>query len=371
MLKVFKIFFLVLSGALVISFISYIILTPKFQKTQTATEPFFTDEKEILNNLTLEQKIGQLFLIGFEGANLTPQLENLIKTIHPGGVLLLSRNIEDKNQLKKLIMDIQEISLKESGLLLFVAVDQEGGVMSRISWLSEKTPQPSIRNTDEAYKIGFKRGKELKELGINLNLAPVVDITGPDDFLHNRSFQKGSQITGELAALLVSGQRNSGIFTAIKHFPGYGGISFNPERTKLPILSKIPETSHFLRTIQSAPEMIMTANVVYSEIDKELPFTLSPKGIQFLKDNLRQDLLVISDDLSSPVLKKEFSLAKTITLAVKSGINILIVAGFDEPKDSLYAFNSLLEAVKTGDIAEERINHSALKIIRLKQNLLR
>jgi len=331
----------------------------------SATPPSAT-----LPELTLEQKIGQLFLIGFEGQTLTPELENLIKTIHPGGVLLLSRNIESEEQLKKLIKDIQNISLEDNGFLLFVAVDQEGEPMSRIKWLSEQTSQSKIQNVAESYEVGLKRGKELKNLGINLNLAPVLDITQPNDFLYSRSFQKTPEKTGELAKSLISGQKAAEILTAAKHFPGYGGISFNPEREGLPVLLNIPEISQFKISLQAQPEMVMAANVIYKGIDQNLPFSLSFQGTQFLKSELKNNFLVISDDLSSPVLKSEFSLKNTVILACKSGIDILIVAGFDDPTDPLSAYNFLLEVAQNGEISEKRIEGSVSKIIKLKQNLL-
>jgi len=368
--KIFKIIFFILLGILIIGFVVFKISLLKTQKTQILTKPLANAEKT-LNKLTLEQKIGQILLIGFEGKTLTPQLENLIKTIHPGGVLLLSRNIESENQLRKLIGDLQEISLKDNGLLLFIAVDQEGEPMSRVKFLSEKTPQSEIQDIEQAYKVGFFRGKELKNSGINLNLAPILDITQPNDFLYSRSFQKNPEEIGELAKALISGQKLAGILTAIKHFPGYGGIPFNPEREKLPILAKIPEISQFKTALEANPEIIMTSNVIYLEVDESFPFTLSQKAIQFLKTELKNNFLIISDDLSSPVLKRGFSLENSITLAVKAGVDILIVAGFDTPEDPLSAFNFLLEAAKTGQISEKRINESIFKTIKLKQKLLK
>lgn len=370
MKKYFKTILPTFLAILVFSFIIQKIPLSKWQKKEIS-KPRITFEEKILDKLTLEQKIGQVLLIGFEGKTLTPQLENLIETIHPGGVLLLTRNIQDEDQLKKLIEDLQRISLNDTGLPLFIAVDQEGESMSRIKWLSEKTSQSEIKNIEQAFKVGFLRGKELKELGINLNLAPVLDIVEPSDFLYSRSFQKNPEETGELAKNLISGQKAAGILTAVKHFPGYYRISFNPEREKLPILSKVPEISQFKKAFEAQPEMVMTANVIYKEIDENFPFTLSSKGIEFLKTEMANDFLIISDDLSSPVLKKEFSLKNTLILALQSGVDILIVAGFDTPDDPLFAFNFLLEAVKNDQILEEKVNQSVLKIIQLKQNLLK
>ena len=366
MVKFLKIIILTVLGISIIFFLCQKILSPEESPPSSAGQ-----KEEILKNLTLEQKIGQLFLIGFEGKTLTPQLENLIKKIHPGGVLLLSRNIADEDQLKTLIGNLQRISISETNLPLFVAVDQEGGSMSRIDWLAEKTSQSEIKNIEQAYQIGLIRGEELKNLGINLNLAPILDIVQPNDFLYNRSFQKNPEETGELAKSLILGQKTAGILTAVKHFPGYGGISFNPEREKLPVLLEVPEISQFKKALEAGPELVMTANVIYTEIDEEFPLPLSLKGIDFLKIELKGSFLIISDDLSSPVLKKEFSLKNTVISALKAGVDLLLVAGFDEPEDSLRSFNFLLEAVEKGEITQEKIDESVLKTIKLKQNLLK
>jgi beta-N-acetylhexosaminidase len=328
-----------------------------------------TEEEKILKDLSLEEKIGQLFIIGFEGENLTPEIENLLKTIHPGGVILFLRNIEDENQLKKLISDLQKISLEDNGLPLFVAIDQEGGLVRRIKWLNDETSQAEIRNTKEAFQIGLERGNGLKTLGINLNLAPVLDIAKEGDFLYNRSFRGSPAEIGILAQGLISGQKEADIFTAVKHFPGYGGISFNPETEIVPILEKTPEISQFQKAFEAKPELIMTANVIYSDIDKNLPFTFSSEGIQFLKNKIKDEYLIISDDLSSKILKEEFTLKNSVILAKKAGIDILLVAGWKQPEDPLEAFDAILEATKNGEIPEEKINKSVLKIIRLKQKI--
>ena len=163
-------------------FDDYFVLTTSFESMKKAIDKIKAGE--------FEKKIGQLFIIGFEGKTITPQTEELFKKYRPGGVLLLSKNIESKEQLKSLIQDLQNLSLKEMGLPLFIAVDQEGGLISRIDFLSEKTSQSEIKDIEQAYQIGLNRGQELKELGINLNLAPVLDITEEGDFLLAGLFKK-------------------------------------------------------------------------------------------------------------------------------------------------------------------------------------
>ncbi len=335
-------------------------------------------EENILDNLTLEQKIGQLFIVGFEGEILTPEVENLIKTFSPGGVLLLQRNIKSPEQLKNLIESLQEVSLKNTGLPLFIAVDQEGGLISRVDFAQEKTPQSEIETIEQAYQIGLERGRELKELGINLNLAPLLDLAQPGDFLFARAFRKEPSQIGQLAYLVMKGQEAAGILTAIKHFPGYTGIAFNPEE-ELAVLPKLPEISQFQEAVKNypskpfgigvSPAFVMTANVIYQELDSALPFTFSEKGIQFLQEKLGEQILIMSDDLSQNSLRDRFSLKEIVSLPVKAGVDMLIFSGWRSPVPS--AILALQKAVQDGEISEQRINQSVSKILELKQKVFK
>jgi len=351
-------FVLILTGFFIVYEIYFDV-----QKIESIKVSSKTEEK--LNKLSLEQKIGQLFVIGFDGKSLNSDIENLVKELHPGGILLLKRNIEDENQLKELIVSLQEIALKDTGLPLFIAVDQEGGLISRIEWI-EKTPQFEIKDNIQAYQVGKDRGTELRELGINLNLAPLLDISFFNDFIFERSFQKDYEITGELAKSLIQGQKKAGVFTAVKHFPGYGGISFNPEE-KLARLENIPEVSQFQKAAEVFPEMIMASNVIYKGLYEEYPFSFSKEGIGFLKSNVRGNYLIISDDLSQNSLLSKFSLKEIITLPIKAGIDILIFSGWRMPV--VNGVSALREAIESGDISEQRIDRSVLKIIKLKQQI--
>jgi len=358
-----KIIFLLFPLILIVGFIVYRVSYAS-QLVQTSAS-FGEETEKILSELTLEQKIGQLFIIGFEGKVLNSEIENLIKELHPGGILLLGRNIENEEQLKELISSLQEIALKDTGLPLFIAVDQEGGLISRIEWI-EKSAQSEIENPEQAYLVGQTRGKELLGLGVNLNLAPLLEVSLATDFIFERSFQKNSEKTAELAKALIQGQKQAGILTAIKHFPGYKGISFNPEE-RLAAIDKIPEISQFQDAMKSFPEMIMVSNAIYKELDQELPFSFSKKGIQFLKSKIKGNYLVISDDLSQNSLLNRFSLKEIVALPVKAGADILIFSGWRMPiEEGILAFQ---EAVENGEISEQRINQSVFKIIELKQKL--
>ncbi len=352
------------SGICYLLFDNYFVFATSFESLKKAIEQV----KQEVELSALREKVGQLFIVGFEGKEISPQLEEFIKKYKPGGVLLLSKNIENQEQLKNLISGLQEISLKETGFPLFIAVDQEGKSLARIGFLSEKTDQSEIKNADEAYQIGLKRGEELKELGVNLNLAPVLDIVSSGDFLFDRSFQKPAGETGELAKSLISGQKTAGILTAMKHFPGYGGISFYPEE-ELGVLAKVPEISQFKKAAESKPEIIMTSNLIYQQIDSSLPFPLSAKAIRYLKDNLGQEILIVSDDLDQNSLLEKFSLKDIVKKPVEAGADILIFSGYRLPAEK--GLDEAIQAAQNKEISLEKIDKAFSRIIQLKKTLLK
>jgi len=343
-------------------FENYFILTGSFGSMEQVIEEL---KEPAAPPSELIDKIGQLFIIGFQGKTVTPQLEDFFKKYKPGGVLLLSKNIESSTQLKSLTEQLQSLSLRETGLPLFIAVDQEGEPMSRIGFLSEKTAQSALVDTDGAYNVGFNRGKELKELGINLNLAPVLDDMQAGDFYFNRAFQKVPELAGQLARSIILGQKEAGILTAIKHFPGYAGVTFNPE-TSLAKIS-LPETSQFTKAAEAEPAMVMAANAIYQEIDSSLPLTFSAQGVQFLKSTLGSEILIISDDLAQNSLLQNFSLEEIMTKPIDAGIDMLIFSGWRTSVEQ--GLDTFWEAVLNQQISEQKINDIVSKIIQLKESL--
>lgn len=324
-------------------------------------------ETKLLNKFTIDKKIGQLFIIGIRGDVLNSETERLIKEMHPGGILLMSENIKNPDQLKNLVSSLQRLALQDTGLPLFIAVDQEGGLVSRIEW-AEKTPQYEIENQEQAYKIGEARGKDLKTLGINLNLAPLLDITSPGDFLFERSFQENAEKIGELSKALILGQKKAGLFSALKHFPGYGGISFNPE-DKLAYLARVPDISQFKKANEALSEFIMISNVVYKDFDDETPFSFLAEGIDFLKQEIKGNYIIVSDDLDQYSLLDKFPLKEIVSLPFNAGVDIIIFSGWRlASAEGIEAFK---KSVEEGKVSPGRINQSVLKIINLKQELLK
>lgn len=342
--------------------ICYLVLDDYFVLTSS-----FKSMERMIKELNFEQKLGQLLMLGFEGKTLTPQLESFFKKYKPGALLLLSQNIESKEQLKALASQLQALSLKETGFPLLIAVDQEGGIINRADFLEEKTPQKNIMSNENAFQIGQKRGLELKSLGINLNLAPVLDLSLTGDFLFERSFQKTAEISGNLAKFLISGQKSAGILTSIKHFPGYSGIGFNPEN-KLAELEAVPEISQFRKAMEAIPEFVMTSNVIYKEIDS-LPFSFSPRALKFLKESLGESVLVLSDDLAQDSLIQKFSLKEVMQKPIEAGIDMIIFSGYKVPVEQ--GVDEFIKAYKNNEIPKEKAEKAIQRIAQLKNNMIK
>ena len=319
----------------------------------------------VLANMDLKGKIGQLFFIGINGTTLTQETENLITSVQPGGVLLLKKNIVNEDQTKKLVQDLQQIALENYGIPLFIGVDQEGGVISPVNFIREKTGQSEIKTADQAYAVGLGRGAELKDLGINLNLAPVLDVAQPGDFLFSRAFQATDVQVDALVKALIAGQKTASILTAVKHFPGYGDIAFDPEDT-LATLDETPPIALFKTAAQAKPEFVMTSNVIYSQIDPNLPFSFSEKGIALLKESVGENPLIMTDDLPQQSLIDKFSLKGVVTLPIKAGADILTFS-LNWETTLPEAVRILKETVQNGEISQGRIDDSVSKIIELKQ----
>ncbi len=340
-----------------------LIFTTSFEQMKSV---IIALQKQEDTTSVINAKIGQLFMVGFDGTTITPEIENFFKEYKPGAVLLLSKNIENESQVKELTNNLQQLSLKETGYPLLIAVDQEGGTISRVGFLSEKTPQSEIQDTEQAYTIGLTRGQELKSVGINMNLAPILDLATEQDFLFERTFQKDAEQTGLFAKSLISGQKNSGILSAVKHFPGYGNINFDPEND-LATQDTIPEISQFVVVSEANPDFVMTSNIIYKDIDNLLPFAFTQTGINLIKQTMGDTPLIITDDLDQYSLLNNYNIESIITKPLNAGVDMMIFSGWRE--ESKYGIESFYSAFEKGIVSEQTINNTYEKIINIKQGL--
>jgi len=360
---------------------NYIIFASSHEATKAAIEALQTDSSSTLSpntlasiqdsdvfkpppaSLSLEQAMGQILMIGFQEADVNQELEDLMKRLRPGGVLLLSKNIKSIEQLRRLTEDLQRISFTYSSLPLFIAVDQEGGAISRIDFGREQTAQSTIQDTELSYQVGKVRAEELKFLGVNLNLSPVLDSTNPGDFLFERTFQAGRMKGGHLAKALLLGQKDAGILSTLKHFPGYGTITFNPEH-KLAAVQEFPDISSFVFALGAKPEFLLLSNVIYSSLDPDQPFPFSKKGVSMIRGDLNFEGLILTDDLNQPSLLNNYDLQAIVETPLKAGVTMLM---FSKQSYAQEAHETLVRLVAKDPLLEESVKNAATKILKLKK----
>ena len=348
--------------------------------------PVLTLEKnkilDILNNMSLKEKIGQLFILDLKNremdfyyTEMNADLKNYIEDFKPGGVIFFSDNIYSNKQVKKFIADLQSILT----LPLFVAVDQEGGRISRLNSSSEmdvlEIPSHGVLGTlndrEITWEIGKIIGEELNNLGFNMNLAPVADINSNymNPVLGDRSFSERTEIVSSMVRPFVQGLQESGVCSVIKHFPGHGDTSTDPHSGEVSIYLSLPELRSrelipFVAGITQGAVGVMTAHIKTPGIDatNDLPATLSPFFINnILRDELGFDGLVISDSFSMAAIKDYWFPEESSVAFLTSGGDIIL-----RPSDIKAARDGLLKSLSNGILTEDRINKSVFRILAAK-----
>lgn len=330
----------------------------------------------ILQEMTLEEKIGQMIVAGFEGPRVDGHVESLIREHQIGGLILFERNIEDEKQLASLIADLKAAN-KDNRLPLFIAVDEEGGRISRLPQGSPRFPSSKALgeqdDPDYSFTVGQEIGAALAAFGFNMNFAPVLDIfSNPqNEVIGDRSFGDNPEIVSELGIAVMRGLQSKNIVSVVKHFPGHGDTRTDShiglpvvgyDRERLDGFEFVP----FKEAIDSGAEAIMTAHIMYPELDLGKPATMSRK---ILTGILRHDLgfrgLIITDDLEMGAITKNYALEEAALEAVLAGADILLVCHSSKHQEQV--LSRLIAAVQNGELTVERIGESVARIIRLKQ----
>jgi beta-N-acetylhexosaminidase len=339
-------------------------------ETQIITKPVpLPYEKILLSRMTNEQKVGQIFIWGVEGtSNLTPENKKFIQTHKPGGVLLMQRNISDENQLRLLIQDIQSTN----SIPLFISIDQEGGVVSRLKWNEILVyPQKSIKTPQNAFEISKQRGLLLKGYGINMNLAPVIEYSDSSkSFVYKRTFSGNINEVIEKSIASLNGYRESGIIPVAKHYPGHGNSVIDPHYN-LPVIDivndKWEEHSKVFNIVirDTNLDALMVGHILFPKIDSS-PATISNIIIQErLKSSENFTGLILSDDMEMNALDGLRSPTELAEAALRAGCDILIYSKYslDNRYHQQVVYEHILNLVNKNLI---NIDEKVLKILQLK-----
>jgi beta-N-acetylhexosaminidase len=327
--------------------------------------------------MTSREKIGQLFMIGFLGTSVTPDLASFIKKYKPGGVILFSRNLESVEQMVDLTNDLQACSPHSP---LIISIDQEGGRVSRLPKGFTIFPPCSLlgryNSTELAYSAAATIAKELRAVGVNMNMAPVLDVnSNPDNpVIGDRAFGTTPDVVSELGLATVAGLQDNRVVACGKHFPGHGDTSTDSHK-ELPVVEtqrdrlEAVEFPPFRRAIQRGVASMMTAHVLYRALDPELPATLSPTIItDFLRRELQYDGAVLTDDLEMLAIIDHYGIEDAAVRAILAGCDILLICK-DRDRE-IAAFEAVEKAVESGAISTERLDLSAARIARLKDRFV-
>ena len=333
-------------------------------------EPEKTDKiTKMLDNMTIPEKVGQMFMVRVP----KEYADKRVGEYHLGGYIMFGRDFDNKT--KEEVMGNIASWQSAADIPMLIGVDEEGGTVNRISTNTEFRSEP-FKSSQELYKEGgfdliyedtINKSNFLKELGINVNFAPVVDVsTNPDDYIYKRSFGKNANLTSEYASTVVTAMKEANIASVLKHFPGYGNNT--DTHTGISIDNRTLETfkeSDFLpfeAGIKAGANIILVSHNIITNIDPDNPASLSTRVHEILRNDLGFAGVIITDDLYMDAISKNYD-SSVAVLAILAGNDLICTTDFESQIPEVIA------AVEDGTISIDRINESVRRILELKLEL--
>ncbi len=348
---------------------------------ETSTEVFYSDAKQnltidekvdkIVASMSLSEKIGQMVMIGVHGTDITDDSAYMLNQYHIGGIILFDRNMRSIEQVKTFTNNLQKNANQK--IPLFIGIDEEGGNVVRMK--NALTPPPSqyeigiTNDTEQAKKWAIKTSQSLKEMGININFAPVADVNSND----TRSYSGDHNVVTAFVKAAATGYEHENMIYSLKHFPGIGKgkVDSHFESSMIDASKDILLSDDIIpfKTIikENNPEnyFILISHLTYTDLDNEKPASLSKK---IITDLLRKELgfsgIIITDDMEMGAIANHNDFRTVGVKAVKAGVDIVMVCHEYEHETDVYL--GLLDAVNKGEISLDRIDESVKRIVRAK-----
>ncbi len=346
-----------------------------------------TDEKyveELISQMSLDEKIFQMMFVTPESITGVGQViqagtgtENALKKYPVGGIIYFGPNIQNREQVVEMISNTQNFSK----IPLFIGVDEEGGRVSRLgkAGITKQPDMKSIGQTKDpqkAFEVGSQLAHELLELGFNVNFAPVADvlINSENSVIGDRAFSNDAQLVSQMVVQEVKGLQENGVSAALKHFPGHGSTSTDSHQGYSSSSRTMEELESceflpFEAGIEADVDFVMVAHITMTKaIEEQVPATLSKELVtKQLKDKMGFKGIVITDSCHMGAITQHYTTEQMAVKAVEAGIDMILM-----PKDVAIAHSAIKNAVKKGEITEERIDHSVKRILltKVKRSLL-
>ncbi len=328
--------------------------------------------------MTLQEQIGQLFMLGFDGTSVSPEWAELQARYKPGGMILFARNLEDPAQIIELTNGLQARSPHSP---LLIAIDQEGGRVSRLPKGFTIFPPCGLvgacRSEELAYAASAVIAAELRAVGVNMNMAPVLDVhSNPaNPIIGDRAYGTEPDIVAGLGLAAIRGLQGKGVVACGKHFPGHGDTGTDSHK-ELPVVKAPLETlvqrelPPFRHAIANGLASIMTAHVVYQALDAQHPATLSPAILTgLLREQLGFDGVIVTDDLEMRAIVDHHGIGDAAVQAFLAGADILLIC--KDHDRAVAAMEAVRKAVESGIISPDRLDASVRRIMQLKRKFLR
>ncbi|SIS58948.1 beta-N-acetylhexosaminidase [Salimicrobium flavidum] len=346
----------------------YVLLSKKTSSEQNA--------ERIVNEMSLDEKIGQMIFGGVSGTQMNPETRSAIEEYHVGGLIMFGNNVVSAEQTVSFLNEMKAANEGNPSPLL-LGVDEEGGTVTRMPPEANSLPTSrSIGNLNDpevAFTAGTILGEQVQELGFNLDFAPVLDVnSNPNNpVIGDRSFGSNTEVVTNLGIQTMKGIQEEGIISVIKHFPGHGDTGVD-SHLNLPQVDKSYEELRelelvpFKQAIEEGADVTMIAHILLPQIDQNYPASMSEEVITgILREDYDFDGVVITDDLTMGAITNQYSIADAAVQSVKAGGDLLLVA--HDPNLVAVVFDELKAAVENGEISEDSIDESVERITELKE----
>lgn len=333
-----------------------------------------------IEEMTLREKIGQLLMIGFQDDDFDGILE-MIEKYKVGNIILFTRNVKDAKSLMVQNQTLQKKALESLGTPLFISIDQEGGMVTRImqdaTFFPGNMTLAATENETNAYYTGRMMGEEMKNLGINLNLAPVLDVNNniKNPVIGVRSYSDNPQVVANFGTQFIKGLQENGVLATGKHFPGHGDTSIdshldltsvNHDKKRLNEVELVP----FKKAIASGIDAIMSAHVLFPTYENEnLPATLSKKVLtNLLRNELDFKGLIVTDCMEMKAIDNYYTTEKAVVKSVAAGANLVCIS--HTRNRQIGAIEELVKAVEDKRLDEAIIDQAVLRVLAHKEKIV-
>ena len=353
--------------------------------TEPAVDSLDEQASQLVSGMSLEDKVAQMFVItpealtGYASVTAAGDTTKAAYESRPvGGLIYMADNLLSTEQTTEMLTNMQNIAMERTGLPVFLSVDEEGGTVARVAKndaygvtdVGNMSDIGATGDAQNAYNAGVTIGTYLKQLGFNVDYAPVADVlTNPDNtVIGTRSFGSDASVVADMVTKELDGLSSQGVFGVVKHFPGHGGVSGDSHDGAVTLdksLEELMQTEFvpFQKAVENGVSFVMVGHIsVPQVVGDNTPASLSQMMVSnVLREQLGYQGIVITDAMNMGAITGSYTADQAAVMAVNAGVDMILM-----PQDYETAYNGLLQAVQDGTITEDRINESVTRIVKVK-----